>query len=71
MKASVGFFEDDSGKPSPLRWISFAALVAAIAFGYLTFLMPSKAAGVEISCGFLAAAFGPKAAKKFADSQNS
>ena len=66
------FFQEENGKPSSMRLMSFVALLAAIAFGALTLLVvdgDTAGEGVFISFGFLIAAFAPKALQKFAESR--
>lgn len=65
----VGYFEEDSGKKSSMRLMSFVALISAIVFGFLTILQPGGGQGVYITFGFLLAAFAPKALQKFAETK--
>ena len=72
-KAAGGFFSEDNGSKSSMRLMSFIALMAAIAFGFLTILNPAKAVngtdGIYITFGFLLSAFAPKAIQKFAETK--
>ncbi|MEM9271376.1 MAG: hypothetical protein AAGA80_00245 [Cyanobacteria bacterium P01_F01_bin.143] len=72
-KAVGGFFSEDNGSKSSMRLMSFIALMAAIAFGILTILNPTKAVngtdGIYITFGFLLSAFAPKAIQKFAETK--
>ncbi len=62
----VGFFDEDNGNKSPMRLMSFTALIAAIIFGALTTLgVGGGQEGIYITFGFLLAAFAPKAHQKF------
>ena len=61
------FFSED-GKLSSMRLMSMIALVAAILFGLITLLNP-KSAGLNLVVAFLTAAFGAKAAQKFAEAK--
>ena len=67
----AGFFEEDNGKISSMRLMSFIALIAAIIFGFLTILLKDVNAtnGIYITFGFLLAAFAPKALQKFAETK--
>jgi len=67
----AGFFEEDNGKISSMRLMSFIALIAAIIFGFLTILLKDGNAsnGIYITFGFLLAAFAPKALQKFAETK--
>ena len=65
----AGFFQDDNGKNSPLRVGSFAVLIAAILFGWLTIGGKATAAEAELTYGLLAAAFGTKTVNKFSTSR--
>jgi hypothetical protein len=59
-------FQEDNGKYSTMRAMSFIALIAAIVFGAMT--MTSKdSEGKYITTAFLVAAFAPKAVQKFAE----
>jgi intracellular septation protein A len=60
------FFQEDNGKYSTMRAMSFIALIAAIVFGAIT--MTSKdSEGKYITTTFLVAAFAPKAIQRFAE----
>ena len=67
----AGFFEDDNGKTSCMRLMSFIALMAAVIFGFLTILLKdgNTSNGIYITFGFLLAAFAPKALQKFAETK--
>ncbi len=67
----AGLFEEDNGKISSMRLMSFIALIAAIIFGFLTILLKDGNAsnGIYITFGFLLAAFAPKALQKFAETK--
>ncbi|REJ41057.1 MAG: hypothetical protein DWQ54_15370 [Microcystis flos-aquae TF09] len=71
MKKTATFFQDDSGKPSPSRLLSFTLLLAAIGTGFITFNLKSKEAGVNITYSLIAAAFGTKGFNKFLTRQDS
>ena len=65
-KELAEFFQEDNGKYSTIRAMSFIALIAAIVFGAMT--MTSKdAEGKYITTAFLVAAFAPKAVQRFAE----
>lgn len=72
-QAKGGFFLEDNGSKSSMRLMSFIALMAAIAFGALTLLNPTKTIngtdGIYITFGFLLSAFAPKAVQKFAETK--
>jgi hypothetical protein len=65
MTRKTGFFDNDDGKPSPIRWVSFTTLIFAIFWGFITFSMKSKALGTNVTCGLLGTAFIPKVTRKF------
>lgn len=60
------FFQEDNGKYSTMRAMSFIALIAAIVFGAMT-IMDKDSEGGYITTAFLVAAFAPKAVQKFAE----
>lgn len=60
------FFQEDSGKYSTMRVMSFIALIAAIVFGAMT-MVNKDSEGKYITTAFLVAAFAPKAVQKFAE----
>lgn len=60
------FFQEDNGKYSTMRVMSFIALIAAIVFGTMT-MIDKDSDGEYITTAFLVAAFAPKAAQKFAE----
>ena len=66
-----GFLEEEGGRKSAMRAMSFISLVAAIAFGVITILTDAanQNSGVIITFGFLLGAFAPKALQKFAESK--
>lgn len=66
-----GFLEEDNGKRSSMRLMSFIALLAAIVFGLLTVLheQSNEVNGIYITFGFLLAAFAPKALQKFSETK--
>lgn len=66
----VGYFQEDNGKRSSIRLMSFTALIASIVFGLITTLgVGSGSEGIFITFGFLLAAFAPKALQKFAETK--
>ena len=66
--SEAGFFEEDNGKKSSMRLMSFTALLASILFGLLTLSFAGAGPdGVYITFGFLLAAFAPKTLQKFAE----
>jgi hypothetical protein len=72
ISSRAGFLQDDNGNNSAMRLMSSVALVAAIFFGSYTLVnsVNSKevsSVGTNITFAFLAAAFGGKAAQKFAE----
>ena len=55
-----------------MRLMSFVALIASIAFGFLSVLHPAASAnpnGLYLTVIFLIAAFAPKALQKFAEAK--
>ena len=63
-----GFLTDNKGKPSSMRLMSWVALFAAITFGWITLTQKgNEPTGINITFGFLIAAFAPKAVQKFAE----
>ena len=68
----TGFLTDKNGKPSSIRLMSWVALLTAIVFGWLTLTQEdNQTTGVQITFGFLIAAFAPKAVQKFAEVNSS
>ena len=68
--SSKGFLEEEKGKKSAMRAMSFISLFASIIFGLITLLHPAaQDAGVFITFGFLLGAFAPKALQKFAEAK--
>ena len=62
----TGFLTDHRGKLSSVRLMSWAALFAAIVFGWITLTQKdNQSAGIYITFGFLAASFGGKTFQKF------
>ncbi len=59
-------FQEDNGKYSTMRAMSFIALIAAIVFGTIT-ITSNDSEGKYITTTFLVAAFAPKAVQKFAE----
>lgn len=67
-----GFLEEEPGRKSSMRAMSFISLLSSIMFGLITLLYTSGEAqqsGVFITFGFLLGAFAPKALQKFAESK--
>ena len=62
-KELAEFFQEDNGKYSTIRAMSFIALMAAIVFGAIT-LTSHDAEGKYITTAFLVAAFAPKSCSK-------
>lgn len=60
------FFQEDNGKYSTMRVMSFIALIAAIVFGAMT-MVDKDSEGKYITTAFLVAAFAPKAVQRFAE----
>jgi len=60
------FFQEDNGKYSTMRAMSFIALIAAIVFGAMT-MLNKDSEGRYITTTFLVAAFAPKAVQRFAE----
>ena len=56
--------EDNAGKPSAMRAMSFISLAAGIVFGYMTIGNPTPEA-TQITFVFVLGAFAPKAIQKF------
>lgn len=68
LQRGKGFLEERPGHKSAMRAMSFCALVAAIAFGFLIVTgSESGNQGTLIVFGFLLAAFAPKTLQKFAE----
>jgi hypothetical protein len=65
-KKLAEFVQEDNGKYSTMRAMSFIALIAAIVFGAMT-IISNNSAGKDITTAFLAAAFAPKAIQRFAE----
>jgi len=59
-------FQEDNGKYSTMRAMSFIALIAAIVFGAMT-ITSNDSDGRYITIAFLVAAFAPKAVQRFAE----
>ena len=66
-----GFLEEEGGRKSAMRAMSFVALIASIVFGLITLLTSTadQNSGLFITLGFLLAAFAPKALQKFAETK--
>ena len=63
---TTGFLTDHKGKLSSMRLMSWASLLAAIFFGWITLTQQdNQSAGIYITFGFLTASFGGKAFQKF------
>ncbi|MEG3920369.1 hypothetical protein QUA34_04695 [Microcoleus sp. POL10_C6] len=58
--------QEDNGKYSTMRAMSFIALIAAIVFGAIT-ITSNDSEGKYITTAFLVAAFAPKAVQRFAE----
>ena len=68
----TGFLTDNQGKLSSMRLMSWVALFAAIIFGWVTLTQKdNQSTGINITFGFLIAAFAPKAVQKFAEVNSS
>ena len=65
-KELAEIFQEDNGKYSTMRAMSFIALIAAIVFGAMT-MLNKDSEGKYITTTFLVAAFAPKAVQKFAE----
>jgi len=65
-KELAEFFQEDNGKYSTMRAMSFIALIAAIVFGAIT-ITSNDSEGKYITTAFLVAAFAPKAVQRFAE----
>lgn len=67
----AGFLEDHNGHSSSMRLMSAVALIASIAFGYITITTADAdhQTGLYITTFFLIAAFCPKALQKFAEAK--
>lgn len=71
---TTGFLTDHKGKLSSMRLMSWASLLAAIVFGWITLTLKdnqSQSAGIYITFGFLTASFGGKAFQKFTELNSS
>jgi hypothetical protein len=65
-KELAALFQEDNGKYSTMRAMSFIALIAAIVFGGLG--MTNKDSDAKyFTTTFLVAAFAPKAVQRFAE----
>ncbi|NOQ34300.1 MAG: hypothetical protein GQ569_00205 [Methylococcaceae bacterium] len=67
-----GFLEEEPGRKSSMRAMSFIALLASVMFGLMTLMYAAGEAqqtGLFITFGFLLAAFAPKALQKFAETK--
>lgn len=68
----MNLLQDDTGKTSTMRVMSFIALVASVWFGQLTLTVSTNPeAGIYITSAFLISAFAPKALQKFIESKKS
>ena len=65
-KELAEIIQEDNGKYSTMRAMSFIALIAAIVFGAIT-ITSKDSEGKYITTAFLVAAFAPKAVQKFAE----
>ncbi|MEG4984534.1 hypothetical protein QUB08_01945 [Microcoleus sp. BR0-C5] len=65
-KELAELFQEDNGKYSTMRAMSFIALIAAIVFGAIT-ITSKDSEGKYITTAFLVAAFAPKAVQKYAE----
>lgn len=65
-KEIAEFLQEDTGKYSTMRAMSFIALIAAIVFGAMT-ITNKDSEGRYITTAFLVAAFAPKAVQRFAE----
>lgn len=65
-KELAELFQEDNGKYSTMRAMSFIALIAAIVFGAMT-MTSNDSEGKYITTAFLVSAFAPKAVQKFAE----
>ncbi|MEG3837261.1 MULTISPECIES: hypothetical protein [unclassified Microcoleus] len=65
-KELAELFQEDNGKYSTMRAMSFIALIAAIVFGAIT-ITSKDSEGKYITTAFLVAAFAPKAVQRFAE----
>jgi hypothetical protein len=65
-KELAELFQEDNGKYSTMRAMSFIALIAAIVFGAIT-ITSNDSEGKYITTAFLVAAFAPKAVQRFAE----
>lgn len=65
-KELAEFFQEDNGKYSTMRAMSFIALIAGIVFGAIT-ITSKDSEGKYITTAFLVAAFAPKAVQRFAE----
>jgi hypothetical protein len=67
-----GFLEEEPGRKSSMRAMSFIALFASIMFGIISLLFATadtQQTGIFLTFGFLLAAFAPKALQKFAETK--
>lgn len=66
-----GFLDEAPGQQSSIRVMSFIALLASIAFGFITILKSevNSENGLFLTSFFLIGAFAPKALQKFAEAK--
>jgi len=66
-----GFLEEEGGRKSAMRAMSFISIIASIVFGCITIYAPvsNQANGLFITTLFLLGAFAPKALQKFAETK--
>lgn len=65
-KEIAEFLQEDTGKYSTMRAMSFIALIAAIVFGAMT-IVNKDSEGRYVTTIFLVSAFAPKAVQRFAE----
>ncbi|MEG4031204.1 MULTISPECIES: hypothetical protein [unclassified Microcoleus] len=65
-KELAEIIQEDNGKYSTMRAMSFIALISAIVFGAIT-ITSNDSEGKYITTAFLVAAFAPKAVQRFAE----
>ncbi len=66
-----GFLEEEPGRKSAMRAMSFISIIASIVFGLITINAPlaNQGNGLFLATLFLLGAFAPKSLQKFAETK--